>query len=104
MTKAITAKDKGSSTNPPALSRNKMYGMIASRGEELINKLWAETESKNPSTRIAAIRTLINKVLPDLTEADIKSDGEQVFIPLIKLHEIRRNISDSEDSQPNKTD
>lgn len=98
---------KGSSSKLPAvptLSRNKMYGLISSRGEELIAKLWAETDSKNPSVRIAALRTLINKVLPDLTEADIKSDGEQVFIPLIKLHEIRRDNSDSEGSQPNQAD
>jgi hypothetical protein len=107
MTKAITAKgvdlpDKKRGT--PPMSKQAMYSKIASHGDYLIEKLLTECESKNPSIRLWAIKTLINKVLPELTEADIKSDGEQVFIPLIKLHEIRRNISDSEDSQPNKTD
>lgn len=79
----------------PPLSKQAMYSKIASHGAELIEKLLMETESKNPSVRIAALRTLINKVLPDLTEADLKSDGEQVFIPLIKLNEIRRDNSNN---------
>lgn len=102
MAKKTSAVASTKTPPPKTLSRRQMYGMISSKGEELILKLWAETESKNPSIRIAALRTLINKVLPDLSEADIKSDGEQVFIPLIKLHEIRRNNSNTEDSQPNQ--
>lgn len=91
------------SSSPPApMSKQAMYMKIAHKADYLIEKLLEECESKNPSTRIAALRTLINKILPDLTESDIKSDGEQVFIPLIKLHEIRRNNSDSEGSQPNQ--
>jgi len=78
-----------------------MYSKIASHAEYLITRLLEECESENPSIRIGALRTLINKVLPDLTEADIKSDGEQVFIPLIKVNEIRRDNSDNQDQQSN---
>ena len=83
------------STPPAPMSKQAMYMRIAHKAPWLIDKLIEECESRNPSIRIAALRTLINKVLPDLTEADIKSDGEQVFIPLIKLHEIRRDNSNT---------
>lgn len=92
----ITASVAVTSTRPPppkTLSRRELYGKIAISGEYLINKLLEECESKNPSIRIAALRTLINKILPDLEESDIKSDGERIFIPLIKLDEIRRDNS-----------
>jgi len=93
----LPAKKKGT----PPMSKQAMYSKIASHAEYLITRLLEECESENPSIRIGALRTLINKVLPDLTEADIKSDGEQVFIPLIKVNEIRRDNSDNQDQQSN---
>lgn len=97
MTKAITTKDTPiqSSTPPAPMSKQAMYMKIAHKADYLIDKLLEECESKNPSTRIAALRTLINKILPDLEESDIKSDGERIFIPLIKVNEIRRDNSDN---------
>lgn len=61
------------------VSRQAMYSMIAAHGPMLIRKLIAETESKNPSIRIAALRTLINKILPDLDETSlVGKDGEEL--------------------------
>jgi len=74
-----TTPEASKNTPPLLISRKTMYLMIAHRSKEIIEKLFIETDSNNPSIRIAALRTLLNKVLPDLkAEQLVDEEGKQI--------------------------
>ena len=47
--------------------------MISSHSKELINGLIELAKDENKNIRLQAIKTLLNKIIPDLKEADVKN-------------------------------
>lgn len=99
--KELPEKPKGHSP----MSKQAMYNMVASRGRELIEGLFEDTYSKNPTVRISARKTLINKILPDLKATElVDNEGKPVPIYTIMANVIQRNNSHQEDSQLTEKD
>ena len=65
------------------LSRNELYGRIASRSEEIIGVLFDSLKDTNAAVRLGAAKTLINKIIPDLKAVEVSGDKE--FPLLVKL-------------------
>jgi hypothetical protein len=80
MKKSKTTAGSSTRTPPPkTLSRNELYGLISTRGDYLISKLFEDCESNNPSIRIAALRTLLDKILPSLKATELSGkDGDEL--------------------------
>jgi hypothetical protein len=72
-------KPKGG-TKP--MSKQAIYSKIASHAEDIINKLLEDTNSNVPSVRVSALKTLINKIVPDLKSHDVDFGDSAVKILL----------------------
>ena len=76
-------QDKRGAGKP--MSKQAIYSMVSSRSRELIEKLFELSESNNQPIRLGALRTLINKVLPDLKVTELQGDEDRplgvVFLP-----------------------
>ena len=63
----------------PPISKQAAYSKAASHFVESFDVILdVMRTSKNPSDRLDAARTIINKVIPDLKATDLTSDGEKV--------------------------
>jgi hypothetical protein len=65
--------------------RTNLYNIVAPKGREIINTLFALLKSNNEGIRLGAAKVLINKILPDLQAIQHKGEIElkypRVFIP-----------------------
>jgi hypothetical protein len=71
---------------PPTVSKQAAYVKVASNFNEAIDVLIEVMRtSNNPSDRIAAAKTIINKVVPDIKANELTDDGAKTLGGLIKL-------------------
>ena len=54
------------------MSKQAIYSMISSHSKELVSGLIELTKDESKNIRLQAIKTLLNKIVPDLKEADVK--------------------------------
>ena len=81
-TQSDTKAKKGGTLNHIAL-----YQKIASRSEEIYSVLFELLKSRNENIRLGAVKTLINKIVPDLKSLEVGGqlgeDGRRQAIELL---------------------
>ena len=79
------ASNKPNKVGSKTPNRQGMYAKIAVRSDELIDKMFKLTESRNENVAMGAIKVLINKMLPDLKATELSGkDGESLTVKIIR--------------------
>ncbi len=67
------------------MSKQAIYSKVSARGDELIDKLFELTESRNEPIKLGALKTLINKILPDLKVTELQGEVDKLQMGVVIL-------------------
>jgi len=75
--KTHISKRGGSNKHTP-MSKQAMFSKISARSDEIIDELFKlALGSKQPAVRLGALKTLINKILPDLKVTELQGNEDK---------------------------
>ncbi len=97
----LPAKKQGSQLSTMAIRE-----LMRAATPDAIAKIVELSHSKNPNVALGACNSILDRVLPKLTKNEmVDENGEQLFIPLIKLtNALYRNNGNNQDSPAHKED
>ena len=90
--KTHTRKTGGINKHTP-MSKQAMFSKVSSRANDIIDELFeiAFSTTRQPAVKLGALKTLINKILPDLKVQEIVGDEDRpvsvIVLPEEKLNE-----------------